>query len=353
MKDTHAIRIAVLESQESLGIAIWKFPFYRALRRAYPGCEITLIVSKKTMTTTSLADLMPPFVDRVIDNAAIEKPTGRACRNLRALPRFDLVFDARTKVARVIQAKLCLPHRDFVSMLPGFWLTSRRRKRMTRPLHWVGRLMAMLETTTGQPADWRGRVPLPAEAHIAAAQLLPDGPAYIGLCPGAHGTNKIWPLDQFVSAAELLAARGWRPVFMIGPNEVEMVAQLKQALPGALFPEVDRTDDHRAINGPTLALALGERLTAAIANCTGIGHLLANAGTPLVSLFGPTDPRRFLPWTDRVRAIRAQDFGGETMAAIPVSAVVSAVEQLVPETERTVAMSKPSADAKMDLAEAG
>ena len=331
MSDTDALRIAVLESQESLGIAIWKFPFYRALRRAYPGCEITLIVSKKTMTTTSLAGLMPPFVDRIIDNAAIEKPIVRACAALHALPRYDLVFDVRTKVARVIQAKLCLRHSAFISMLPGFWLTSRRRKRVTRPRHWVGRLMAMLETATGHPADWRGEVPLPAEARDAAAALLPDGPLYVGLCPGAHGTEKIWPLDRFISLAELVQARGWQPVFMIGPNEAEMVAELKAAVPGALFPEVDRTDPHAStIKGPGLALALGARLGVAVANCTGIGHLLANAGTPLVSLFGPTDPGRFLPWTDRVQSIRAQDFGGgEMMDAIPVDAVVSAVEQFV------------------------
>jgi ADP-heptose:LPS heptosyltransferase len=354
--DTPSVRIAVLESQESLGIAIWKFPFYRALRRAYPGCEITLVVSKKTMTTTSLAGLMPPFVDRVIADAAIEKPMARACRNLRALPRFDLVFDARTKVARVIQAKLCVRTRDFVSMLPGFWLTSRRRKRVERPLHWVGRLMAMLETATGRPADWRGRVPLSDAAHAAAAQLLPPGPAYVGLCPGAHGTDKIWPLDKFVSAAKDFSARGWRPVVMIGPNETEMVAALKAELPDALFPEVDRGDGHPEVKGPALALALGERLTAAVANCTGIGHVLANAGTPLVSLFGPTDPRRFLPWTDRVVALRAQDFGGgAAMDAIPVDAVVAAAERLVAEAERAVPEAQRSASPRAveALAKAG
>lgn len=352
MTDIAPVRIAVLDSQESLGIAIWKFPFYRAVRRAYPGCEITLVVSKKTMTATSLAGLMPPFVDRVIAEAAIEKPLGQACRNLRALPRFDVVFDARTKVARVIQAKLCLRHGEFVSMLPGFWLTSRRRKRVPRPTHWVGRLMAMLETATGRPPDWQGRVPLPDAAHAAAAALLPAGPIYVAICPGAHGTEKIWPMDRFVAAAKHFAARGWQPVVMIGPNEAEMVARLKAELPEALFPEVDRRDGHPEIKGPALALAMGERLSAAVANCTGIGHLLANAGTPLVSLFGPTDPARFLPWGTRVRAIRAQDFGGgEAMAAIPVETVIAAVEEIVAEGDKPV--SRPDRPAERPLAAAG
>lgn len=323
-------RIAVLDSQESLGIAIWKVPFYRAVKRAWPGSTITLITAKKTVVATVLRDLMRPYVDEVLDQAAIEKPVLLAARNLRALPRFDIVFDARTKGLRVLWAKLFLRHGDFVSMLPGYILTSRRRGRAKRPRHWVGRLMAMLEVATGQPADWRGDVPLPAEAHAAATHLLPPGPVYVGLCPGAAGAYKVWPLERFIALGQRVTARGWQPVFMIGPNEQDMVPPLRAQLPKAIFPELDRTDPYSEIKGPALALALGQRLTVGVANCTGIGHLLAVVGTPLVSLFGPTDPARFLPWVEPIRAIRAQDFGGgEAMAAIPVDAVEAAVADLV------------------------
>ena len=323
-------RIAVLDSQESLGIAIWKIPFYRAVKRAWPDASITLITAKKTLVATVLRDLMRPYVDEVLDQAALEKPVVRAARNLRAVPRYDIVFDARTKGLRVLWAKLFLRHGEFVSMLPGFVLTSHRRGRAARPRHWVGRLMAMLEVATGHPADWRGEVPLPAEAHEAAKHLLPDGPIYIGLCPGAAGAYKVWPLERFIELGHRVTAQGWRPVFMIGPNEQDMVPALRAALPEAIFPELDRTDPYPEIKGPALALALGRRLAVGVANCTGIGHLLAVAETPVVSLSGPTDPARFLPWVDPVRSIRAQDFGGtEDMAAIPVDTVEAAVSELV------------------------
>lgn len=323
-------RIAVLDSQESLGIAIWKIPFYRAVKRAWPGARITLITAKKTVVATALREVMRPYVDQVLDQARIEKPVLTAARNLRAMPRYDIVFDARTKGLRVLWAKLFLRHGEFVSMLPGFLLTSRRRGKAARPRHWVGRLMAMLEVATGQPADWRGEVPLPAAAHAAAAHLLPEGPVYVGLCPGAAGAYKVWPLDRFIDLGRRVAARGWVPVLMIGPDEREMVPALREALPDARFPELDRSDPHPEIKGPTLALALGRRLAVGVANCTGIGHLLAVAGTPVVSLSGPTDPARFLPWVEPVRSIRAQDYGGtENMAAIPVDPVEAAVIELV------------------------
>ena len=323
-------RIAVLDSQESLGIAIWKVPFYRAVKRAWPDASITLITAKKTVVATVLRDLMRPYVDEVLDQAEIEKPVMRAARNLRALPRYDIVFDARTKGLRVLWAKLFLRHGEFVSMLPGFLLTSKRRGRAARPRHWVGRLMAMLQVATGRPADWRGDIPLPAEAHAAAEHLLPAGQVYVGLCPGAAGAYKVWPLERFIELGRRVTAQGWRPVYMIGPNEQDMVAALRAALPNAAFPELDRTDPYPEIKGPALALALGQRLSVGVANCTGIGHLLAVVGTPLVSLFGPTDPARFLPWVEPVRPIRAQAFGGtEDMAAIPVNAVEAAVAELV------------------------
>ena len=63
----------------------------------------------------------------------------------------------------------------------------------------------------------------------------------------------------------------------------------------------------------------------AVANDAGMGHLLAAADCPLVSLFGPTSAAKFAPFADRLTLIEAQAFGSEDMAAIPIEAVSSAV----------------------------
>jgi ADP-heptose:LPS heptosyltransferase len=57
--------------------------------------------------------------------------------------------------------------------------------------------------------------------------------------------------------------------------------------------------------------------------------MLAAAGVPLVSLFGPTAPEKFAPATRRSLILRAQQFGGEEMAAIPVEPVMAAFKRLV------------------------
>ena len=76
-------------------------------------------------------------------------------------------------------------------------------------------------------------------------------------------------------------------------------------------------------------MALGRRLGAAVANDSGIGHLLGILRTPLVSLFGPTDPERWRPYTTNGLIIRAQQFGGDAMEAIPVEPVFAAVMRLI------------------------
>jgi len=62
-----------------------------------------------------------------------------------------------------------------------------------------------------------------------------------------------------------------------------------------------------------------------LANDNGVGHLLGAAGVPVLSLFGPTDPARWRPVTPDGQILRAADFGGEDVSAIPSLAVVEAV----------------------------
>jgi len=56
--------------------------------------------------------------------------------------------------------------------------------------------------------------------HDALARaLLPAGPRYIGLAPGASGAHKCWPLQAYLDLAEREQARGRVPVFLLGPEE--------------------------------------------------------------------------------------------------------------------------------------
>jgi ADP-heptose:LPS heptosyltransferase len=174
--------------------------------------------------------------------------------------------------------------------------------------------MSMAIAAFGERADGSGSLPVSDTARARAAHDLPPGPSYIGLAPGSREARKNWPLDRYAQVATALAAGGHVPVFILGPFERLWLDELRARVPVALFPEIEPIDR---------TLALISRLTLVVANDSGMGHMTAALGVPLVSLFGPTEADRWRPFGGHVLVIRAQDFGGKAMDAIPVDAVLA------------------------------
>lgn len=326
-EDEACPRIAILVDREGLGDALLKLPFLRAVRRAYPQHRIWWIATHQTAMADDLAPFIAPLVNRVIAHAGLTSPDREVIQRLRRMPAFDLVFDARTRLMSVLLARCLLRHNGFYACLPGFLLSDRLPPgRWRRPLGIAERVLTMAEAATGGAADWTGTFEVSAAAQAMAAQRLPAGPRYVGLAPGSREARKNWPLERFVALAQALQGSGCVPVFFIGPQERDWLAALRSGVPQALFPQ-DPAD--AAAASLEFAIALGRRLAAAVANDSGVGHLMAAIGTPLVSLFGPSDARRWAPFGEHRVVVRAQDFGGDAMTAIPLAAVVDALDRLL------------------------
>ena len=104
-----------------------------------------------------------------------------------------------------------------------------------------------------------------------------------------------------------------RILLLGGPADTPGAEAVQAALPDTLRPRV------HSLVGRTDWDTLG----ALIARCrlllgpdTGAMHLAVAVGTPVVAVFGPTDPRRYGPWdpTGRSRAVGGTDTGGDLAA---------------------------------------
>jgi len=322
--------IAVLVDREGLGDALLKLPFLRAVRRAFPGRPIWWIATHQTAMAHEMAPWVADLIDRTMEYAGLTEPAREVIPRLRALPPFDLVFDARTRFVTVLLARMLLSHRGFYACLPGYMLSTRRPSgRWTRPDNIAERMLSLVDAATAKPADASGEFALSPDIERFAATALPAGHAYVGLATGSRETRKNWPVENFVALAKGLEGAGLVPVFLIGPQERELVDALRVKMPSALFPEAGPIDPSLQPRPLELAMALGRRLAAAVANDSGIGHLLGILGTPLVSLFGPTDPERWRPYTTAGVIIRAQEFSGDAIETIPVEPVFAAVTRLI------------------------
>jgi ADP-heptose:LPS heptosyltransferase len=322
--------IAVLTDREGIGDVLVKMPLVRALARSYPGHPVWWIASNQT----AMADLMRPYAEasivRVLEHTHTLGPRAVAAPALRALPRFSLVFDTRTRVASVWRARRHLRCEAFFTVLPGYALSRRRPPgRWLRPRSLWRRMLSLAEAAVDMKLEPGSGLPCSDAALAAAAALLPAGPVYVGLAPGSREARKNWPIGRYVALAGELVASGVTPVFILGPFEEDLAAQVTPAPAGAIvlrlaaFPDVPR----RGALDP--AIAICRRLALMVANDGGMGHTAGAVGVPVVSLFGPTDPQRWAPCAPGNAIVAAAQFGSRQMDAIPVAAVRDAALALL------------------------
>lgn len=323
--------VLVYSMGEVIGDGLIKLPFVAGLRAAFPDARIAWCPAK-TDQGTVYAKGLKPLVAGLIDEIVADGPTGVGAWDVLTAWKpfggrtFDLVIDTQENPRRSLVARRAA--RRFVSPAANFALS---HARPTEP--WPAAVVDRLEVLLRLASDGRqGLAPLTIAdpAAVASAEtLLPDGPAYVGFAPGAGGAEKRWPLERYVALARYAEASGLTPVFFLGPQELDDLAAVRAALPNALLPEFDRTDGRLEVKGPLLVVALAARLTAAVANDAGPGHMFAAGGAPLLSL--QKDRRKaekFRPAAKRLELLVAEDYGADGMAALPLDAAAAALDRL-------------------------
>jgi ADP-heptose:LPS heptosyltransferase len=320
--------VLVYVGGDLVGDGLMKLPFARALRRAFPTARITWCAGKhRSAYARALAPLVFGLIDEVIERAGFDRPSAFLFRRPLGGRRVDLVIDTQRGVAATLALRR-VHHRRFVSGAAGFRLSDvRPPPGYRRPPSMVRQMLDLIELATGKPAAPDVPLVLDAAAHLAAAKALPVGPVYVGLAPGAGGKRKCWPLERFIALARAQAETGRVPVFVLGPEEEDWAEHLAAEVPQALIPSSDPASGLGGSDDPAFTIALAGRLAVAVANDAGVGHMIAAADVPMVSLFGPTRPEKFAPAAQRLTVIDAREFGAEDMAAIPLSAVVEAVDR--------------------------
>jgi ADP-heptose:LPS heptosyltransferase len=326
--------IAVIVEREGLGDALLKLPLLRALAHGFPGRPIWWLANFQSAMADALRPYTASLVAEVRTHQAITKPFWRVIPKLRAYPPFSLVFDTRGRVTTVWTARTFLNCREYYCCIPAYLFAHRRPPgRWARPRHIGERALSMAEAALQGAADYSGKLECGEAARAAARALLPDGRSYVGLAVGSREARKNWPLPRYAALARLLLRHGHVPVLLVGPQERAMAEEVRSLAPGAIAVDFNSLDPRPAIGELDGAIAVAERLAVLVANDSGLGHLFGSAGRPVVSLFGPTDPRRWAPFAPARRILRTQDYGGEAMEAIPERAVMAAVAELLAENK--------------------
>ncbi len=291
-----------------IGDTILTVPFLRNLRRAEPHAFIAWVVAPGSAEVIRGI----PYVDELIywDPVTIHadsRGTHRTwkekwgfIRELRAR-RFDKVYILKRSLSSAIMALLSgAPQRiGFATEGRGLLLTKRVQYRQDR--HEVENFLAVLRADGVGVADDFLECWTTAEEDAAADGLLADA--------GMAGTKKVaaihpfaanplrgWPLEDFAALALRLREQGMATLILGAPGDIGMFDEARH-----LFgPDVIDLVGKCSIR---VTMALLKRCSLFIGNDSGLMHLAAAAGIPLVALFGPQSPVKFGPWSDRASVI--------------------------------------------------
>jgi len=175
---------------------------------------------------------------------------------------------------------------------------------------------------------------------LARFGLSLDRPV-LALCPGAEfGESKRWPAAHFAEVAERKIREGWQ-VWLFGSKNDHPVGQdiVQRLIPGLREEVVNLAGETSLAE----AIDLLSCADAVVSNDSGLMHVSAALGRPLVAVYGSTSPAFTPPLSDRVETVRLGlecspcfdrtcRFGhNNCMRELLPEQVVEALERLVPQ----------------------
>jgi len=310
------VRRILIVKPSSIGDVVHALPFLNSLRHRYPDRYIAWLVEEEA------AELLlgHPLLDRVVVSG--RKRWGRAMhtpfrgsavlREMAALVaelrqgRYDLVVDLQGLLKSALMV-MCAGARIRVGLAGGREGSEHALTHVvplpSGPLHAVERYLEVAKFLGADPSTASFVFPsrpddgVRAETLLAEAGVRPDTLA-IALHPQARWPTKLWGEEQFARVGEELASRYGARILIIGSSaDLPMARRLAGRMNPAPFVAVGRTD-------LKLLIALLKRIHLLVTVDSGPMHLAAALETPLIALFGPTDPCLIGPYGNDEAVLR-------------------------------------------------
>ncbi len=254
------------------------------LARTHPDAQITVACGPLAAPLFRAA----PGVSEIIVMA--KRPGGGHWLDLwrrSAATRWDLVVDLRGSLTS--------------------WVLRAGERRVNRRApggvhrHRVIEAAAVLGLDADPPAP---QVWVDEAAEAEAERRLPGDAPVLALAPAAAAPFKEWPAERFAALANALtgpggALQGARVAIFGGPGDKAVSAAVSAGITQARV--IDLTGELDLV----AAAACLKRAALFVGNDSGLMHMAAAAGAPVLGLFGPTDERVYGPWGARARSVRA------------------------------------------------
>ena len=330
--DAAAARRVLLFRLERIGDLLMTLDALAMLRERLPDAELRLVVGS---WNADLARLVPaidavetldvPWLSRGGERVAPARLAAGIAGWRRR--RFDLAinFEPDIRSNALVAASGAARRVGYASRGGGAFLTEAAA--YDERLHVAANACRLVERATAgvrhtrasaaapEPATTSGRerrpapdsartLRVPAESHARAARLLAAhdrrGPL-VGLNPGAGRKVKEWPPERFARTAADLAASHHATIVLLGSAAERPLGEAVKRRLGGDVRLIDLVGRAPLVD---LAAVLA-RIQVLVTGDTGPMHVAAAVGTPVVGIFGPTDPVRYAPLLSRSAVVHA------------------------------------------------
>jgi lipopolysaccharide heptosyltransferase I len=288
----------------AIGDVIHAIPSLAALRRLYPEANITWAIEDES------SDLISnhPYLDRVLvshrkqwikdlKEGRIKKPLKEIRAFIKGLrmQHYDLVIDMHGLMKSAVVVLLSSGKRklgyDSMQELSGLFLNEKISEDMSK--HAVDRYLDFLRYLGADIKDPEFLIPISEENKNRVKDLLQrnnidNNGRFVAVSPLALWDTKLWADGKFAGLCDRIIEELGASIVFTGSDrrKLEHVQSLMKT------PSVN-------LGGQTTLRDLGylyQLSSLLITTDSGPMHLAAAVGTPVIALFGPTDPSRTGPY---------------------------------------------------------
>lgn len=262
----------------NIGDVLLTLPSIQAVREKFPRAEISLLVGERARP---LFDADPRFNKVWVwrKNAGVQEKLSRALEIIGK--GFNQVINFRNPVR------------------------SRNGDRHRRMMHFqklVQKRIAsadLIDQLDTAKSLWIPEVTERKTGELLKKEGVPISKKWMIVTPGSLNMTKRWKSNGFVELCRLLSQRNSFPIFLTGDENDRVRSQeiVKQTQSPLVFDLCGKTD--------LLQLAwLIREAKLLISHDSAPLHMAGLFGTPVVAVFGPTDPLKYGPWRDNSRIVR-------------------------------------------------
>ncbi|MGA8054775.1 MAG: lipopolysaccharide heptosyltransferase II [Burkholderiales bacterium] len=273
-----------------IGDTLLAQPLFARLHEKHPGLVLDALAPA---WTTPVLERMPEIAEVVMAPFAHGElrfgDRQRLGRSLRARGYDEAIVLPNTLKSALVPFFAAIPRRTGFVGESRYVLLNNIHRLDGKALPLMAERYAQLAEAPGEPVQrplLRARLRYDeANRDQAVRELGLDlSKPVAALCPGAeYGPAKRWPAAHFAALARELTTRGWSVWLFGSPKDREIGDEIVQRADGAPKNLCGAMDLASAIDVMSLA-------RVAIANDSGLMHVAAGLGRPLVALYGSSSP---------------------------------------------------------------